>query len=489
MNVKSNQRKVRNGLYWVTFSTVFNKILSFVSQIVLGYLLSVETYGVFAIVVSSMIFVNVFQNTGVSKVLISRQNEFDSLIPLYSAFNFILSIIGAFLLIALGFFESNQYDISGLVFVYFITAISIPIISLGSIYSSKLSSELNFKCINVALIIHAFSYYTLTIALAWLGFDIFVIALATFLSAIVQTVFLRYLSSNINVNFTLSFTNFISLLVEFKYVLITTVLASIAMRADFFVLAKVLEVRDIGFYYFGFMLVMSVTVVISSGINQTLLPFFSTLKENNEHLGPELERISSNVIVFSSLICLLLILFTPEVISFAWRGKWDDAIPVVLVTAIFIPLRMLTTISYAVLEAKSYWSQRTKFSLVEISFLILFVYIGASNWGLIGAVIGTATQRILSGILSYTYTCKILNSSMSRHLIMIIRSCSVFYLFSIGYVTLYIYFDGSFIINNYILIIGKLCFFLVYLFISYSLYPQSTDLLMRKFKKVINFGK
>lgn len=125
MNVKSNQRKVKNGLYWVTFSTVFNKILSFVSQIVLGYLLSVETYGVFAIVVSSMIFVNVFQNTGVSKVLISRQNEFDSLIPLYSAFNFILSIIGAFLLIALGFFESNQYDISGLVFVYFITAISI----------------------------------------------------------------------------------------------------------------------------------------------------------------------------------------------------------------------------------------------------------------------------------------------------------------------------------------------------------------------------
>jgi hypothetical protein len=63
-------RSAAKGLAWMTVAVVFSKFQSFFSQIILGYVLAVESYAVFGISATSMARVGGFRNSGVSKALI-----------------------------------------------------------------------------------------------------------------------------------------------------------------------------------------------------------------------------------------------------------------------------------------------------------------------------------------------------------------------------------------------------------------------------------
>ena len=85
---------------------LLSKSISLLSHFLLASILDVETFGVFAIVLSSMVFVSVFQRSGLEKVLISNQKSFSSLFQDYAAFIFIFSWIGSVILLLFGVFEN-----------------------------------------------------------------------------------------------------------------------------------------------------------------------------------------------------------------------------------------------------------------------------------------------------------------------------------------------------------------------------------------------
>ena len=90
------------GMVWVSAAIAVAKLLSFISQIILGYLLTVETYAVFGLAAAALSLVAGFQNSSVAKVLIHKGANFDRLFPEYSALAFQLGIVGALILIGLG---------------------------------------------------------------------------------------------------------------------------------------------------------------------------------------------------------------------------------------------------------------------------------------------------------------------------------------------------------------------------------------------------
>ena len=405
MSNLSQKSMVLIGLLWSGSATILTKGMSLFSQFFLGIFLETATYGVFAIIVSSLVFVSVFQNTGVHKMLISNHNEYSTLFPDYSAFIFISSIIGFFLLIAIGFWEIRSHEIQGLIVVYFITAFSIPLIAIATLFSSKLSIELNFKGINMVLMGHAVVYYCLTIFLAWMGAEIYSIAIANLIAAAIQLALYRKLSGNMSLQFKLRPRKYIGYVKKFRWILISGLLSALAMRADFLVLSKMLSITDLGLYYFGFMLVMSLTALISIGINQTLLPIFAKQLPNPFEFQKQFIDVSMGIAIASSFLSILIITFGPFMMHFLWGGKWDGATIVVVMAALFIPLRMMNVIAHTTLEAKANWTPKTYLLILEIVTLVILVYIGASLGGLIGACIGITLQRIISSLVSFPFVC------------------------------------------------------------------------------------
>ena len=433
--MKKNFSTVLIGLTWAALGLIVNKLLSFISQYLLGSYLSVETYGVFGLVVSSMVFVTVFQNTGISKVLISRSNCFDSIVKEYSAFNFFSGCFGLLVLVILGVYQSNRSNIESLEYVYLLTALSIPILSLATIYKAKLSINLKFKEINLILMIHSLVYYSFAIFLASSGAEIFTIAVSTLVAAIIQLFILYIYVDKIDIGYYIGFSNYLNHLKKLKWVLFTSFLSALAMRSDFLILSHLLSVEDLGYYYFGFMLVMSVTALISSGINQTLLPVFSNYTNDDKYFREQFIFISKMICLASTFLCLAVMLLAPFLVNYIWSGKWDNSIIVIVITALFIPVRMSTTLAYTTLEAKSKWNYRGVLTMLEIVTLISFVWVGALTGGLVGACIGTAIQRILSGLIAFPIVCKIIGLEARDSITFFIRTFSPFFstLFFVSY--------------------------------------------------------
>jgi O-antigen/teichoic acid export membrane protein len=414
------------GMLWTALATVTNKLFSLISQFSLGYFLSVETYGVFAIVASSMIFVSVFQNSGISKVLISKGEKYHFFLKNHSAFNFIFSLLGTLLLVLFGIFLSSKHQIEGLILVYFITAIGIPIVAMCTIYNSSLSVDLEFKKINQLSMLHGVFYYTLTIFLAWYGFEIFTFSLATLIAAVFHLVVLKLSRLKLNVGYTLHVRGVYKYILEFKWVFLTGILGALAMRADFLILSSMLTIEDLGYYYFGFMLVMSLTVLISAGINQTLLPIFSMLRDNPNKLKAQFLMTSSSICILSTFLCLTIIVLGPVFMQLIWSGKWSGSNIIVIFISMIIPIRLTSVMAAVVLESNEEWTKRTLLTCIEIFFLVILVWCGAHYDGLRGACIGIAIQRVLSGVIGFPFACKYIGVAWYRIFVFFFKTFSPF---------------------------------------------------------------
>jgi O-antigen/teichoic acid export membrane protein len=215
---------------------------------------------------------------------------------------------------------------------------------------------------------------------------------------------------------------------------LTGLLSALAIRADFLVLSSELNTTDLGFYYFGFMLVMSLTALISSGINRTLLPIFAKHITSTSAFQKQFFSVATGIATVSSCMSLLIIIFGPYLMHHVWDGKWDGSAVVVIMAAVFIPIRMMNVIAHTTLEAKGEWLASMFLSLIEIIVLVVFVYIGVALGGLFGACIGTALQRIISSFVSFPFVCLRMNISVADIIFFFIRAFVPFLLSIFVYV-------------------------------------------------------
>ncbi|GGH63446.1 oligosaccharide flippase family protein [Frigidibacter albus] len=389
------------GMVWTAAALIFSKALSFVSQIALGYLLAVETYAIFALVTTAMIFVSGFQNSGVSKALIQQQERLDDLLPEYSAFALWMGLIGFVLLVVTGAAFQSLYDVPGLFPIIFVQALSLPLIAMSTILMAVLSARLAFRTINLIEMRRSLAYYAVLIVGAALGTAGFTMALALVAGAILHLAMLTRAAAPFRIGIRLSFARFRALAWQLRWIIISAFLFALGMNGDYLVLAKMLHPQELGYYFFGFMLITNVTILLASGINQTLLPVFSRLKNDLPALQRQVLMSSGAITLLACILSICLIGFGAVMVHLIWGGKWDGAIVVVLSVAAIQPLRLTATMGGVVLEAQGAWSLRLATLLFDGALILICSAVGAWLGGLFGASIAVAVQRAVTGLVTF----------------------------------------------------------------------------------------
>jgi O-antigen/teichoic acid export membrane protein len=418
-------------MLWVSFATIIGKMLSFVSQIALGYLLAVEVYAVFALAAGAMALIGGFQNASVSKHLVRNRNRFEELFPQCSGFTFQFGIIGALILVGVGGAFSKLYSMPELFGVLLLTSLSVPLIAVNTTLVASLSIGYSFREINLSEALKSVAYYTTLVAAAYLGSGIFTVAIATVVGAVVAHLLLRGVSGHCPDYFRFNLREFRRIAFDLRWILLSGFLFALAIRADYFVLWKVLPVDQMGFYAFAFMLVTSLTIPVSAGINQVFLPIFSSLQADLRRLRHEVVRFSSVIVILGSFLCLGILGVSSTLVHLAWGGKWDAAAFVINILVAVMPLRFLSTISGVGLESTGHWRMRNMLLLLEFLLLASLALVGAVFWGLTGAILGVVLQRGLSGIVNFCVLGKVVGSRFSASVLSMLRLYVPFYI-SVG---------------------------------------------------------
>lgn len=272
---------------------------------------------------------------------------------------------------------------------------------------------MQFRTISMIEIKRAFLYYSILVMLAWIGAGVFTMALALTLASAVHVYWLRRSIPDLQFKFSLTLSAFWSLCLRMKWIILSSVLITFGQRGDYLVLGALLSERELGYYFFGFLLVTNLTIMIATGINQTLLPVFASLQNKPDEMRINVLRISGAVGLLTCFLCLVLVGLGGWMMHWIWAGKWDGAMIVLVSIAAALPIRMMATLGGVILEANGAWGQRVLTLVFDSVTVVLFAWLGASYAGLNGAALAVALQRIIGGIVVYAIAATQIQMSLT----------------------------------------------------------------------------
>ncbi|GGK56648.1 MOP flippase family protein [Rufibacter glacialis] len=166
-----NKQKAINGGKWVTISTVTNTLLQFLQIAILARLLDPLAFGVVSISTLIINFFNIFANLGFSNSIIHKQESDRNILSTLYGLNIGLGIIIFLLINACSFLIVDFYDEPRLYRVLRVSSFYFLIVYVGQIYSILLQKELLFKPVAIIEILAVLAGTSVTITLAYLGFE------------------------------------------------------------------------------------------------------------------------------------------------------------------------------------------------------------------------------------------------------------------------------------------------------------------------------
>lgn len=387
------------GLAWSFLSTFWGKAAALLSQFALGHMLAPETYGVFAIAATALSLVAGFQNPGAAKYLIQRLSEFDRLVADYAAFSIYLGAIGGVLLALGAVGLAALYDMPQLILLLAISALSLPLISLTACYNAKLCVAFAFGKLQIGAIVLNVSYNLCLIGFAYFGAEHLSIAIATLCSTGIAFGYYAVVAGSIAPRLRLGFGTFARIFVSLRWLVLISLLSGLMRNGDYFVLGLTLDAREVGFYYFGFLLTANISVLLTMPISQTFMPIFASQLQHPERLRDMVHRSGGLVGTACALLSLVAIGLAPHAVHWLWGGKWDPAILTAVVMAVALPVRIYATLATVLIEATGSWRLSAVLLAADAAGVMLAALLGSWLGGYQAAAVCVALEQALTGLV------------------------------------------------------------------------------------------
>lgn len=281
MAVNSFRKNTLIGLVMAAGVVVGTKSMALISQWMLGFFLSPEEFGRYAMVLGAMAFVGFTQDPGIGRLHTQMRLGSGELWNVSRIFTQRLALAGSsgLVLIVLTAYDYNHELLSMVVIV----ALSFPLVALYSLLKSRLEILSDFKTIAQFQLISSAVFSIFVVFLAWYGMGGLSFAVATFFAASCVALFVFFKTKDLKRTTKLNDDCDIGV---YRNKVLWTLLGSFvlgfSLRSDYFVVGVALDEAALGVYYFGFMLSANIGLVLSQAMGAVLMPAFSSVDSNAE---------------------------------------------------------------------------------------------------------------------------------------------------------------------------------------------------------------
>lgn len=316
------------GVFALVSRSFFIQLLGIGTSFILTLYLEPESFGVFFVVSSIIVFFNYFQDIGLAASLIQKKTE-PTLVDLRTVFTVQQIIVLAIILPAL-FFSGALSSFYGLNndghLLLIVLLLSFFFTSLRTVPTVLLERNLDFNRLVIPQILENLAYNLSLIicAISGLGVKSFIVAVA--LRSIVGLV-TTYIIKPWPVGFAFdksSFKTLISFGIPFQT---NSILA--LFKDDFLtiVLGKILPIAQLGYVGFAQRLSYLPLRLVMDNIIKITFPSFSRLQEDKEALKVAIEKALFLIALAIFPVAVGIITFSPFLIEFIPRyQKWEPAL-------------------------------------------------------------------------------------------------------------------------------------------------------------------
>ena len=370
---------VGRGMSWAAAGTVWTKGLSFVAQVTLGYLLTRDDWGVYAIAISIAAFVTVFRDGGVRELLVQRgQKDYEALRgPVFwMALSINASIAGV--LAAIAVFAADFYGQPAVRNLIWVLAATLLLDTPAQLLRAKLRIDLRFGTHARLDIASAMIRYGGAIALAFLDVGPMSFVLPLPLVAIFEWIVLSFVTGENLLDRRPHLGRWRKLLSDVKWLSLGTVVVVFATMGDYAVLGRLVPAAVVGSYYFAFQLSVHASMLAAANLNTVLMPALARVGDDIIRQSRATLRALKALSLIASPLSLGLVAIIDPLEQLIWGGKWRTAVGAIQILGVMLPIRLSFMVASSSLKARGHFRKWALLSLAQGAGLLVVAAVAGS---------------------------------------------------------------------------------------------------------------
>lgn len=390
--------RVGRSAVWMLINGVVMKLLSFLAQIALGWLLLEKDFGYYAIATSITSFLGVFRTGGARDLLIQGGAAAGDR-PGRSLLWYAIACDAASgaVLLALAPLAARVYDAPVIAWMLVVQGICTPLCTPGVMLSARLIAELRHREFgNVAIAVNL-TRYGGTIILAAFGFGAMSFVYPLPVVSAVEYVLARHYAGRAALPGRIEPWRWPAFLRQGKWIVFTTFAGALFTHGENLIIGLFVAPEIMGVYFFAQSLVKQAGAMLAWNLHQVLFPAFSRMEGEWERQRQAMLRALSALSLAMAVFCGVQAAAYDALERLLWHGKWDATVLPMIVAAILYPMRMMFTVAEAACYA------RLRFRLLGGAYLVLGVTMvgaalaGAAIWGtpLAMTIMAGSTQAVV----------------------------------------------------------------------------------------------
>jgi O-antigen/teichoic acid export membrane protein len=380
-----------SGIRWTTFGMVAKSALQFAQVAVLARILAPEDFGLMALVIAVMTFIQVFTDLGVSNAIIHHQ---DISVNQLSSLYWLNVAVGAGLTLALMVFS---YGVSTFLFnqpdlqpVLAVISTSILLTAAGQQLRVLAEKSLRFAILAKIEVAAALAGFSSAIIWAWLSPSVYALVAGVLVSGVIQTALLWMLASDgWRPLFRLKLSEISHFLKFGGYMMANNFINSFNMQVDVLIAGRMFPAATLGIYSLPRSLSLNVASMINPIVTRVGLPIMAKAQNDQTFLRTVYLKTMKMTASVNFPIYIALAAFSDDVVLLVFGQKWIDSAPLLVFLAVWGMLRSCGNPVGSLLLAVG----KAKLSFIWNLFMLFIVppvLWAASHWGITGLALAQA---------------------------------------------------------------------------------------------------
>lgn len=402
------------GTLWNSATLGLSKGLLLISTVVLARVLVPAEFGLMALGLLFMAYLDALGDLGVGPAMIYRQS--DSSRDATTA-QIIAAVTGGALAVATvlsapwiaGFFDEPRAGP-----IIRVLAIAFFVEMLSTVHESRLKKDLDFRKRFVPEVGKAFAKGTVSILLALLGFGVWSLVWGQVAGSVVGTLlYWRLAGWPLRLTFDPAVAREL-----FRFGLPVTVLGVLGIliqNMDYLIIGRRLDATALGYYTIGFrlpeLLIMNFCYVVS----HALFPAYARLQRDRPALQAGFARTLRYVAVVTVPAGLGLAVVASDVVVVLFGEKWRPAIPVMQVLAVYA---LVYSLSFNVGDVYKATGRPGVLNVIGVAKVVVTAPIlwFAASMGIVAVAVGMVIATVIMTIAELTVASRLLDARLPRML-------------------------------------------------------------------------
>jgi PST family polysaccharide transporter len=371
------------------------KVVSVGAYVVLGYLLSEDAFGVFALAGTITVFIQVIEQGGVGDVLVQRKNFRQWAIPgFWLAAS--LGLLSTLLILIAAPIASALYENRQLYWLLLILAPSSIPNALSVVPRAQLARQLRFRALAIVNLASLVIRLTMTVVLAWLGYGAYSFVIPVPISSVLITGCLWCWTSP-PWSSSAQLKKWRYLIGDSARILTAELQRAFIDQSDYILLGIFRSAREVGIYLFGFSFSIQILQLIAFNLMNVLFPAFAKLNDRPQIQYQGFIKAQRILAMVGISACLLQAATAAPFTHLLLAPKWAPSIRVMQILSIGMALRMVAGSSFALLKSQGrfraiLWN-RWAFVALQVVGLTIALWLGGGI-NAVATVVGSVSTLI-----------------------------------------------------------------------------------------------